>query len=165
MADLVLPRSSKRLHEDAEYSLFSVKLFKKSEQEFRNNARERRFIIRSLEKQEEDDNVDTLESKKKKLNKSLIRWCESNFQEIFKLWIHLKCIRCFVESVLRFGIPVDFQSAVILPNPKHITRLRNLLADTFGKSSEYQDDRDGSEENFYPYVSLDVDLDIKYERE
>lgn len=166
MADFVLPRSSKKIHEDSEYALFSVKLFKKSELEFRSSARERRFIIRNIDRNEEEDNVDSLESKKKKMNKNLVRWCDSNFQEVFKLWIHLKCIRCFVESVLRFGITVEFQSAIVLPNPKHITRMRNLLADTFGKSSkELQEDNDGGDEGFYPYVSLDVDLNIKYERE
>jgi hypothetical protein len=33
----------------------------------------------------------------------LIRYCRTNFAEAFVAWIHLKAIRVFVESVLRYG--------------------------------------------------------------
>ena len=32
---------------------------------------------------------------------------------MFKAWIHVKAIRTFVEAVLRFGIPVNFQAIVL----------------------------------------------------
>ncbi len=44
---------------------------------------------------------------------ALILWCETQYTDMFSGWIHLKVIRLFVESVLRFGIPVNFQAAVL----------------------------------------------------
>jgi V-type H+-transporting ATPase subunit C len=37
---------------------------------------------------------------------------------VYSGWIHLKVIRGFVESVLRYGLPVDFVTAFIEPVPK-----------------------------------------------
>lgn len=42
------------------------------------------------------------------------RWTLTNFGEAFLAWIHLKCIQCFVESILRFGLPADFQAMLVL---------------------------------------------------
>lgn len=41
---------------------------------------------------------------------TLLRWCKPHFSEAFSGWIHLKVIQAFVESVLRYGLPVDFTS-------------------------------------------------------
>jgi len=43
----------------------------------------------------------------------LIQWCKTNFSELFQLWIHLKAIRTLVESVLRFGLPVNMCPSII----------------------------------------------------
>jgi hypothetical protein len=37
-----------------------------------------------------------------KKQRNLIRYCRTNFAEAFVAWIHLKAIRVFVESVLRY---------------------------------------------------------------
>jgi len=42
-------------------------------------------------------------------------------------WIHLKALRLFVESVLRYGLPVNFQAAIIKPQKKGSKRLRETL--------------------------------------
>lgn len=38
----------------------------------------------------------------------LVRWARTNFGEALAAWIHLKALRVFVESVLRYGLPVNF---------------------------------------------------------
>ena len=49
----------------------------------------------------------------------LLRWCRAHFGEAFIAWMHIKAIRVFVESVLRYGLPVNF--AVVL------VRVRDFL--------------------------------------
>lgn len=46
--------------------------------------------------------------------------------------MHLAVIRLFVESILRYGLPPQFQAAVIKPLPKMDARLRAVLLATFG---------------------------------
>ncbi|THD21140.1 V-type proton ATPase subunit C [Fasciola hepatica] len=84
--------------------------------------------------------------------------------------IHTKALRVFVESVLRFGLPVDFQSILIQPNKKAHKRLREVLNQLYGHldsasaSSIVDDDvslvgmTSGAE--YYPYVSFKVDLNM-----
>lgn len=38
----------------------------------------------------------------------LFRLARTNFGEVFSTWVHLKALRVFVESVLRYGLPPDF---------------------------------------------------------
>lgn len=47
----------------------------------------------------------------------LIRIAKSAFSDTFQAWTHLKAIRVFVESVLRYGLPPEFVSAVIKVTP------------------------------------------------
>jgi len=43
----------------------------------------------------------------------LVRITKSAFADAFQAWAHLKALRVFVESVLRYGLPPEFVSAVI----------------------------------------------------
>jgi hypothetical protein len=42
-------------------------------------------------------------------------WCKSTYSEVFSAWVHVKAMRCFVESVLRYGLPVNFAASLLLP--------------------------------------------------
>ena len=68
-----------------------------------------------------------LHTDKKKQFGPLVRWLKVNFGESFTAWIHVKALRVFVESVLRFGLPVNFQGMVLLPQKKQVERLGNDL--------------------------------------
>ena len=46
-------------------------------------------------------------------------------------WIHVKALRVFVESVLRYGLPVNFQGMVLLPQKKTQKKLRDTLNQTY----------------------------------
>ncbi|GFP82425.1 v-type proton ATPase subunit c [Phtheirospermum japonicum] len=60
----VVPRSSKKLHEDNEYALYTVTLFSRDADNFRTKARERNFQIRDFEY-----NSETQESRTQELEK------------------------------------------------------------------------------------------------
>ena len=49
-----------------------------------------------------------LEKAQKKAYVPLIRWLKGNFSEAFINWIHVKALRLFTESVLRYGLPANF---------------------------------------------------------
>lgn len=82
-----------------------------------------------------------------------MRWLKVNFSECFCAWIHVKALRVFVESVLRYllvneelqsqylsvlcityryGLPVNFQAVLLHPNKKNTKRLRDVLNQLYG---------------------------------
>eukprot|EP01114_Cavostelium_apophysatum_P015435 TRINITY_DN419_c0_g1_i1.p1 TRINITY_DN419_c0_g1~~TRINITY_DN419_c0_g1_i1.p1 ORF type:complete len:377 (-),score=122.09 TRINITY_DN419_c0_g1_i1:67-1197(-) len=169
LADFVVPRSAEFITEDNEYQLYRVIVFKKVTDQFKQNARDKKYIVRDYSF---DPNKSVKEDKKKleadkdKLKKNLIRWCRTNFAEAFTAWIHLKAIRVFVESVLRYGLPVNFQAMLLLPQKNKVKHLRKALNDlyseltsksVFGKSGDDNED----DETFFPYVFLEVNLDFR----
>ena len=51
----------------------------------------------------------------KELNDKIKKTTDFNFQELFVALVHLKIMRCFVDGVLRFGIPPKFFMGIIRP--------------------------------------------------
>lgn len=100
--------------------------------------REKRFIVReysydaskagSLDKQLEQAKTEVQAT-----NTTIIRWCRAHYGEVYSGWLHLKVIRAFAESVLRYGLPVDFSSMFIEPNMKREKQLKVLLGKTIAK--------------------------------
>ena len=41
---------------------------------------------------------------------ALIRLGKANFSESYSSWLHLKVLRLYIESILRYGLPPDFQA-------------------------------------------------------
>nr|GEY64653.1 hypothetical protein [Tanacetum cinerariifolium] len=86
----IVPRSSKNLHEDNEYALYTVTLLKRDADNFRTKARKRGFQIRDIEY-----NSETQESQKQELKNlmqdqestrsSLLQWCYTSYGERFSL--------------------------------------------------------------------------------
>eukprot|EP01097_Dermamoeba_algensis_P000301 TRINITY_DN1109_c0_g1_i1.p1 TRINITY_DN1109_c0_g1~~TRINITY_DN1109_c0_g1_i1.p1 ORF type:complete len:341 (-),score=67.82 TRINITY_DN1109_c0_g1_i1:302-1324(-) len=114
LTDLVVPRSSKVITEDMDFMLVTVTLFKKTADDFKAKAREKRFTVRDFSFNPEGATNEASQKKKLEedrfaLQRKLTMWCKTNFAESFTSWIHLKAIRVYVESVLRFGLPVNFQ--------------------------------------------------------
>jgi len=171
LCEHVLPRSSKVIAQDSEFALCSVCLFKRKIDDFKTSAREKRFTVRDFTfdqqkieagKQEKQKLTEERELKKNKL----ILWCKTNFTEAFIGWIHLKAIRVFVESILRFGLPANFQAVLVTPFKKDDKRVRTDLSDLFKHlSSRHIDSHAGEDEGmtetFYPYVSLTINTEMK----
>ncbi|KAL5968327.1 V-type proton ATPase subunit C 1-A, partial [Taenia solium] len=123
---------SRLIFEDQDNGLWTVTLFQKMLNDFTLRAREKRFIVRDFvydEKAiEESKNMfSKLEADKKKQFPPLFRWLRVNFGEAFSAMMHIKALRIFVESVLRYGLPVDFEAILIVPNRKNYKRLREVL--------------------------------------
>ncbi|NXM79021.1 VATC2 ATPase, partial [Serilophus lunatus] len=225
LSDMVVPRSTKMIAEDAEGGLFTVTLFRKVMDDFKAKARENRFMVREFyydekELKYEKEELMKLASDKKQqylmarmvaafgtsmpkhlLLKNgfmvptvscglllaykteawvllclssqgpLLRWLKVNFSEAFVAWIHVKALRVFVESVLRYGLPVNFQAMLLQPNRKSVKRLRDVLNVVFKHLDEVAAasimdpgvDIPGlqlSNQEYYPYVYFKIDLSL-----
>jgi len=171
---MIVPRTSELVTQDDDYALFTVTLFQKTEDTFRHKCRENKFTVRDFVYDEkaltsERDKIRELENERQKLYANLVRWLKINFAEVFTASIHVKAMRIFVESVLRYGLPVNFAAILIRPNRKSAKRLRDLLEKAFGyldQSTQFNHDENidipgvfSSQQEYYPYVYLKIDLD------
>ncbi len=175
LAQYVVPLSAKLITEDSEYALYAVTLFKKCQDQFKQACREKRFNARDFtydpEKVEADDakkETDTVEFER--LQNILINWCQINFAEAFAMSLHLKAIRIFVESVLRYGLTSsrtgamrpNFQSFVLVPKKGKVELLRKALLELYSTSSVFDSEEletsvpGAGAGEFYPYVSVNV---------
>ncbi|KAK3754601.1 hypothetical protein QZH41_019969 [Actinostola sp. cb2023] len=178
LTDMVVPESTKLVFEDNENGLFTVTLFKKVVDEFKHHARDNKFLVRDFVYDEKEleagkNEITKLESTKKKQFGPLVRWLRVNFSEAFTAWIHVKALIVFVESVLRYGLPVNFQAMLIQPTKKTQKRIRDMLDSSYSylesKSygspdlNELQVDIPGlimAQNDYYPYVSYQVKLNL-----
>ncbi|CAF1076023.1 unnamed protein product [Adineta steineri] len=171
---MIVPRTTELIVEDQDYALFTVTLFQKTEDTFRHKCRENKFTVRDFTYDEkafanEREKLRELEAERQKLHANLVRWLKIHFGESFSALIHIKALRIFVESVLRYGLPVNFDAIVIHPNRKTTKRLREVLERLFGYldqsdrlNKDEQFDIPGvfsSSQEYYPYVYLKLDLD------
>ncbi|XP_060025408.1 V-type proton ATPase subunit C 2 isoform X1 [Lagenorhynchus albirostris] len=102
----------------------------------------------------------------------LLRWLKVNFSEAFIAWIHIKALRVFVESVLRYGLPVNFQAVLLQPHKKSSTkRLREVLNSVFRHLDEVAaasildasveiPGLQLSNQDYFPYVYFHIDLGL-----
>jgi len=164
----VVPGSSKTVAEDQDFALVTVALFKGAVEGFKHNAIAKRFTIRDYAF-DADSNTAEAEEKAKALSdfdrvkSAFMRWCKTNFAEAYAAMVHLKVLRLFVESVLRYGVPPNFQAVLIKPRPRKEVALRKALGNLYGHlaASEMlgggdEIDMPGDTSEFFPYVSLDV---------
>ncbi|XP_060756289.1 V-type proton ATPase subunit C 1-A [Neoarius graeffei] len=176
LAEMVVPRSTHLLFEDQDSGLFSVTLFRKAIDDFRHKARENKFVVRDFQYNEEEMKADKeemtrLSTDKKKQFGPLVRWLKVNFSEAFIAWIHIKALRVFVESVLRYGLPVNFQAMLLQPNKKNMKRLREVLYELYkhldssaaaiiDQSTMDIPGLNLSQQEYYPYVYYKIDCNM-----
>jgi len=177
MAQYVVPRSIKPLSEDTEYGLYAVVIFKKSLDDFKAAAREKRLTLRDFtysptassdeEKKRRDDTIVLGECKQK-----LATWCAINYAECYSMMVHLKAVRIFVESVLRYGLAQsysqgmvpNFKAFFVQPKRGKVELLRKALGALYAvgtagsmMSGEEEAVVPGATGEFYPYVSTTIE--------
>lgn len=180
LTDMIVPRSTQLITQDSEYGLFNVTLFKKVMDEFKLHAREKKFIVRDFTYNEEElaagkNEITKLVTDKKKQFGPLVRWLKVNFSECFCAWIHVKALRVFVESVLRYGLPVNFQAILLHPHKKCARRLRDVLNQLYAHldssataSTAAQHNQDNldipglgfGQSDYFPYVYYKINVDM-----
>ncbi|XP_057200424.1 V-type proton ATPase subunit C 1-B [Triplophysa rosa] len=171
MSKFVVPRSSWRLAEVADAGIFTVTLFKNSVPEFKANAKKHKFTVREYnpdEAEKQKQEMSRLAVDRKELCRTFVCWLKVNFNEIFVAWIHIKVLRTFVESVLRYGLPVSFQFVLLRPNKKNVKQLRKQMNCLFkhldpaanGKADVGFDIPDVStgQQEYYSYICYPIQI-------
>jgi len=174
LTDMVVPRSSQLIYQDNDHALVTATCFNKVVNEFKTKARENKFLVRDFSYNDEElkagkTELTKLHTDKKKQFGPLVRWLKVNFGECFTAWIHVKALRVFVESVLRFGLPVNFQGMILLTQKKQMKKLREALNDlylhldmngTIGGSDDLPSGLGFNQGEYYPYVYYKVNIDM-----
>jgi hypothetical protein len=110
---MVVPRSATFVSQDDEYSLYAVTTFKKHSQDFVHKCREKKWVPRDFKykeggKEEEEKEVDRVAAEERKLWGETLRLGRTGWSEAVQTWMHVIVLRVFVETVLRYGLPLDF---------------------------------------------------------
>ncbi|ONK76601.1 uncharacterized protein A4U43_C03F30000 [Asparagus officinalis] len=100
------------------------------------------------------------------LRSSLLQWCYTSYGEVFSSWMHFCAVRVFVESILRYGLPPSFLSAVLSPPTKSEKKVRSILEQLCGNanSTYWKSEEDvglaalGGESDAYPYVTFTINI-------
>ncbi|CAI8613467.1 unnamed protein product [Vicia faba] len=181
LTSYVVPRSSKKLHEDNEYALYTVTLFNRVADNFRTSAREKGFQIRDFEYSPEThegrkQELDKLMQDQESLRGSLLQWCYTSYGEVFSSWMHFCAVRLFSESILRYGLPPNFlvfysfrtEACVLAPSVKAEKKVRSILeglSDSSNSAYWKTDEEVGAgmanlagEADTHPYVSFTINL-------
>jgi len=168
LSDFVVPGSSELLCAESDFSLFKVVLFKHVVDDFKVKAKEKRFVVRKYEPTNTTSaaEIGKMQQKYENLRANLIRWCTTNFGEAYFLWVHLKAIQCYVESILRFGLPADFEVVLIQPKREKDSQLEKALSVKYAHLEKAyahgsEDDEEGihyhhEQDKYYPYVFLEI---------
>lgn len=120
LGDMVVPRSSRLLHEEGDLALYNVTVFQRAIKDFTKAAAEHKFTVRDFvfdatAQRQAAQADETAQGELKVQWASLVRLLKTNFGEIFSAWIHLKVLRLFVESVLLYGLPPQYLPLILKP--------------------------------------------------
>jgi V-type H+-transporting ATPase subunit C len=118
ISPMVVPRSSIKISSDDEFTLFIVTTFKKYSQEFIHKCRESKWTPRDFKfvengQEEEKKETERVGRDEKKLWGEALRLGRTGWGESVMIWVHVLALRVFVETVLRYGLPLDFICGLI----------------------------------------------------
>ncbi|EAN78775.1 vacuolar ATP synthase subunit c, putative [Trypanosoma brucei brucei TREU927] len=158
--DFVCPDSNCIIAEDSEFVLNSIVVFRRVLEDVKLACRKRRYIVRDSDAADEpsirdlNDFIKRAESEKKNFGLVL----RQRYTGCYVAWVHLKAVRLFVESLLKYGLPPRCISIFLQVDKrkeaeirKKISQLYPDLSVPFSNTSSVED---GSLQYEYPYVSI-----------
>ena len=118
LAPMVVPRSAIPVAEDDEFALFVVTTFKKHSAEFLQKCREQKWTPRQYKyveggKEEEQRELDRVAREERKVWGEALWLARTSWSESVMIWMHALTLRAFVETVLRYGLPLEFVSVLV----------------------------------------------------
>ncbi|KAK0633572.1 hypothetical protein B0T14DRAFT_533763 [Immersiella caudata] len=132
IASMVVPRSSIQVAQDDEFTLFAVTTFKKHSAEFLQKAREQKWTPRQYKyveggKEEEQKEIERVAKEEKKIWGEALRLGRTGWSESVMIRTHANALRVFVETVLRYGLPLEFVCALVKTTPKQAKKVKANL--------------------------------------
>jgi V-type H+-transporting ATPase subunit C len=118
LTPMVVPRSANLVAQDSEFTLYAVTTFRKHSTEFVHKCREQKWIPRDFKyveggKEEERRDVERVGGDARKLWGETLRLGRTAWSEAVMVWVHVLVLRVFVETVLRYGLPLDFVCTLV----------------------------------------------------
>lgn len=115
---MVVPRSAQLLAKDDEFQLYAVTTFKKHASEFVHKCREHRWTPRDMKfndggREAEEQEVRKLEKEERRVWGEALRLGRTGYSDAVMAWIHVLTLRVFVETVLRYGLPLAYVCGLI----------------------------------------------------
>ena len=174
----VVPGSLQKVHADDESILYAVTILKGQYEAgyfdnnefqpgtkidfletFTNTCREKRFTVREFEWDPSQANkssvaMEQLAVEVDGMKSALTRWCKNHYGDAYVAWMHMKVIRVFVESVLRYGLPVDFTAVLYKVHLNKETNLIGALDKQLGGGSAADEEMEEEAEEFHDFVMI-----------
>ena len=118
LCPMVVPRSAYEVASDNEFALYAVTTFKKHAPDFVHKARERKWVPRDFTwreggREEEDKEMGKVEAEEKRVWGETLRLGRTGWSEAVMALVHVLVLRVFVETVLRYGLPLDFVAVTV----------------------------------------------------
>ncbi|KAL4727522.1 Vacuolar ATP synthase subunit C [Fusarium chlamydosporum] len=132
LAPMVVPRSAVEVAKDDEFVLYAVATFKKHSAEFLAKCREQKWTPRQFKyveggRQEEQRELDRVVNEERKVCGEALRMGRTGWSESVMIWIHVITLRVFVEAVLRYGLPLDYVTALVKTTSKLSPKVKTAL--------------------------------------
>jgi V-type H+-transporting ATPase subunit C len=174
----VVPDSLQQVHADEDSLLYCVTILKGQYEsgyyengefqqgtkvdfveDFAKACREKRYVVREFEwdpsaASKSSMALEQLQVEVDGMKSALTRWCKNHYGDAFVAWMHIKVIRVFVESVLRYGLPVDFTAVLYKVHAGKEQALTESLDKMLGTSTEDEREMDDDGEEFHDFVLL-----------
>ena len=120
--------------------MVNVSVFRKYKEDFAQACRENKYIVRDFrfDSSLAQKSAEELEDARDKEKFELKKFSESLkvvFSETFQALTHVKLLRLYVESVLRYGLPTDYAYVVINLDDKSSSKLLPPLIQHFAHLS------------------------------
>ena len=126
ISPMVVPRSAQLLAKDDEFQLYAVTVFKKHSAEFVHKCREHRWTPRDMKftdggREAEEQELRKLEKEERRVWGEALRLGRTGYSDAMMGWIHVLTLRVFVETVLRYGLPLSYVCGLV--KVCHVVRL------------------------------------------
>lgn len=167
---IVVPGSAKRIVQDKEFVLYCIVVMTDALEAVRNVYRLHKYTLRHFEYdpdelRQQEAKAEALDHERGKRWRKLVHQCQVAYSEVFCAWMHLKVVRIFVESVLRYGLPVNFTSVLLEVREGKEKALRielqnlysHLVGATLATSDGTEQDIAVQGDDFFPYVFAEID--------
>ncbi|KAL8823209.1 MAG: hypothetical protein Q9170_008374 [Blastenia crenularia] len=132
LTPMVVPRSAVQVAADEEFTLYAVTTFKKHSQDFIHKCRESKWTPRDFKykeggKEEESKELEKVGSNERKIWGEALRLGRTAWGEAVMAWVHVLALRVFVETVLRYGLPLNFVCGLVRTTGKLAKKARASL--------------------------------------
>lgn len=158
--EYIAPGSASQIAGDNEFTLFAIVCLKKFADDVKGACRKKKYLTRELDGDDGDGmQVEQLKTLLEQQKANLVSIITQQFSLCYQAWAHVKALRIFVESMLKYGLPPKFVPVLLSVDSGKEAQIRKRIAAIFPDlRNPLGDDHNetGALQYEYPYVSLKV---------